>query len=200
MFKTIREMWQRGRHRLHAMGCAECERNARSSEMLVGLTELKAGPDGWGIAGNGIGAEFFCAVVASTFKELGGTNYVECHLKDKASDDEYTLMFQKRSGGAKTPHELKAEAEAALAEAKAALKDAWFQGHSAEHWFKAAEAWKGERDMLLHDRDAYTKQNERMGKLLVQLPSLKTSTLPPDVWGEIRDIIDTYELTAEEEG
>ena len=63
---------------------------------------------------DGPAAEMFAAALCDFYRKSGGENYVEMHMRDPASpSEEFVVTVQRKAG--KTPHELRREAEAALA-------------------------------------------------------------------------------------
>ena len=99
-------------------GGATGEREASADDLMtLRSLHIENPPDKpWSVkAGfDGPAAEMFAAALCDFYRKSGGENYVEMHMRDPASpSEEFVVTVQRKAG--KTPHELRREAEAALA-------------------------------------------------------------------------------------
>ncbi len=100
--------------------------NAELRETLVAMRELHIeNPAGkpWSAKAtfDGEAIRYFAAALCEWYRDHGGENYVEMHMRNPADHSEqYTVTVRKREG--KTPLELRREAEEALAAERARLR------------------------------------------------------------------------------
>lgn len=93
------------------------------------LTAINIGNGSLDVGLRGVAPQIFAAAFARQFKDSGGINYVEMRMVTAdPSVGELLVTLQRLDG--KTPHQLRMEAEAALAEARHALRIATEENRS----------------------------------------------------------------------